>query len=67
MECWLIFWEEADEIVASNILESSIGGTVVIWVCEWLKVIAEQEGVSIQEVVEDILQEDKKSDLYLNY
>lgn len=56
IESWLIFWEWAEEIVVSNILESEIGETIVEWVCKWLLVIAEEEWKTLQEVVEEILE-----------
>lgn len=57
IESWIIFWEWAEEIVVSNILESEIGETIVEWVCKWLLVIAEEEWKTLQEVVEEILDE----------
>ena len=65
IESWLIYWEWAKEIVASNILESEMWETVVLWVCKWIKVIAEEEWMSIEEVVSDILEEKEETDLYI--
>lgn len=56
IESWIIFWEWAEEIVASNILESEIGETIVEWVCKWLLVISEEEWKTLQEVVDEILE-----------
>ena len=72
IESWLIYWDDylwhwMHEIIASNILESPIWETVVLWVCKWIKVIAEEEWMSIEEVVSDILEEEEETDLYFNY
>jgi hypothetical protein len=61
IESWLIFneeiyWHWAHEIVASNILESEIGETIVEWVCKALLVIAEEEWKTLQELVNEILE-----------
>ena len=60
IENWLIFneeiyWHWVHEIVASNILESEIWETIVEWVCKALLVIAEEEWKTLQEVVDEIL------------
>jgi hypothetical protein len=60
IESWLIYhdyflWHWMHEIVASNILESEIWETIVEWVCKWLLVIAEEEWKTLQEVVDEIL------------
>lgn len=60
IESWLIFneeiyWPWIHEVVASNILESSIWETIVEWVCKWLLVIAEEEWKTLQEVVDEII------------
>lgn len=44
------------EIVASNILESEVGETIVEWVCKALLVIAEEEWKTLKEVVDEILE-----------
>lgn len=44
------------EIVASNILESEIWGTIVEWVCKALVIIAEEEWKTIKELVDEILE-----------
>lgn len=61
IESWLIYhdnflWHWMHEIVASNILESEIGETIVEWVCKWLLIIAEEEWKTLQEVVNEILE-----------
>lgn len=61
IESWLIYhddflWHWMYEIVASNILESEIGETIVEWVCKALLVIAEEEWKTLQEVVNEILE-----------
>lgn len=68
IESWLIFneeiyWHWVHEIVASNILESSIGETIVEWVCKWLLVIAEEEWKTLQEVVNEILEDSERNSL----
>ena len=53
------------KIFASNILESPLWETIVYGVCKWIKVIAEEEWKSIEEVVEDIIEEKEESDLFI--
>lgn len=71
IESWIIYWDDylwhwMHEIIASNILESPIWETVVVWVCRWIKEIAEEEWKTLQEVVEDILDEDDDEFIYEN-
>lgn len=67
IESWIIFWEWAEEIVASNILESEMWVTVVRGVCRGIKAFAEENWKTIEEVVSDILDEGEETDLYFNY
>ena len=64
IESWIIYWEWANEIVASNILESGIGETVVYWVCRGIVAYAEEEWKTIEEVVSEII-EQEETDLYV--
>lgn len=65
IESWIIYGENNKEIFASNILESSLWEAIVYGVCKWIKVIAEKEWKSIEEVVEDIIEEKEESDLFI--
>ena len=61
IESWLIYhdnflWHWIHEIVASKIFESEVGETIVEWVCKALLVIAEEEWKTLQEVVDEILE-----------
>lgn len=62
IESWIIFWEWAEEIVASNILESEMWVMVVRGVCKWIKAFAEENWKTIEEVVSDILDEEEETD-----
>lgn len=69
IESWIIFneqiyWPWIHEIVASNILESGIWETLVKAVCKWIKMLADEEWITIQQAVEDILDEDSDLDSY---
>lgn len=65
IESWIIYWEWAEEIIASNILDSDIWETIVVWVCKWISVLADEEWKTIEEIVSKILEEDEEDDLYI--
>ena len=52
----LIIDDEWD-ILASNLLESNLWERLVYWVAKWIKQIAEDRWESIEQVVEDIIEE----------
>jgi hypothetical protein len=52
----LIIDDEWD-ILASNLLESDLWERLVYWVAKWIKQIAEDRWESIEQVIEDIIEE----------
>jgi hypothetical protein len=44
-------------ILASNLLESNLWERLVYWVAKWIKQIAEERWESIEQVIEDIIEE----------
>lgn len=52
----LIIDDEWD-ILASNLLDSDLWERLVYWVAKWIKQIAEDRWESIEQVVEDIIEE----------
>lgn len=52
----LIIDDEWD-ILASNLLDSDLWERLVYWVAKWIKQIAEERWESIEQVIEDIIEE----------
>ena len=49
--------DDSWDILASNLLESDLWERIVYWVAKWIKQIAEERWESIEQVVEDIIEE----------
>ena len=49
--------DDSWDILASNLLESDLWERLVYWVAKWIKQIAEERGESIEQVIEDIIEE----------
>lgn len=49
--------DDSWDILASNLLESDLWERLVYWVAKWIKQIAEERWESIEQVVEDIIEE----------
>ena len=49
--------DDSWDILASNLLESDLWERIVYWVAKWIKQIAEERQESIEQVVEDIIEE----------
>lgn len=52
----LIIDDEWD-ILASNLLDSDLWERLVYWVAKWIKQIAEERWESLEQVIEDIIEE----------
>jgi hypothetical protein len=49
--------DDSWDILASNLLESDLWERLVYWVAKWIKQIAEDRWESIEQVIEDIIEE----------
>lgn len=49
--------DDSWDILASNLLESELWERLVYWVAKWIKQIAEDRWESIEQVIEDIIEE----------
>lgn len=49
--------DDSWDILASNLLESELWERIVYWVAKWIKQIAEDRWESIEQVIEDIIEE----------
>lgn len=49
--------DDSWDILASNLLESDLWERLVYWVAKWIKQIAEDRWESIEQVIEDIIDE----------
>jgi len=49
--------DDSWDILASNLLESDLWERLVYWVAKWIKHIAEDRWESIEQVIEDIIEE----------
>lgn len=55
LQCSIV--DNDGELVASNILESTLWELIVYAVCKWIIEIAEDRWESIEQVIEDIIEE----------
>lgn len=55
LQCSIV--DNDGELVASNILESTLWELIVYAVCKWIIEIAEEKNESIEQVIEDIIEE----------
>ena len=49
--------DDSWDILASNLLDSDLWERLVYWVAKWIKQIAEDRWESIEQVIEDIIEE----------
>lgn len=49
--------DDSWDILASNLLESELWERLVYWVAKWIKQIAEDRWESVEQVIEDIIEE----------
>ena len=49
--------DDSWDILASNLLDSDLWERLVYWVAKWIKQIAEDRWESIEQVIEDIIDE----------
>lgn len=49
--------DDSWDILASNLLDSDLWERLVYWVAKWIKQIAEERWESIEQVIEDIIEE----------
>ena len=54
-----IYGKGIHEIIAANLLDSPIGETIVRGVCKGIEALAEEEKKTMQQVIEEILEEDE--------
>lgn len=51
------------DIVASNLLESELWERLVYWVAKWIKQLAEENNESIEQIIDDIIDEQENFNL----
>ena len=49
--------DDSWDMLASNLLESDLWERLVYWVAKWIKQIAEDRWESVEQVIEDIIEE----------
>jgi len=56
-------YEDDGDIVASNLLESEMWERIVYGVAKWIKQLAEENNESIEQVIDDIIEEQESFSL----